>query len=442
MNIKINFDKYEVKDTTKNNVVKVLMLKGEKGDVGQAAWGDIIGTITNQTDLINLIEAHLLNYYTKSETYTKTEVNNLVSTIPEFSIEVVQTLPTTDISPTTIYLTPSTNPKTQNTYDEFIYINNTWEQIGSTTADFTNYYTKSETDTLLNAKADASDLNSKQDALVSGTNIKTVNGNSLLGSGDVNFQDNLVNVGSSVDSNYKTNIIFNNVNLGEFEQGAIGHGAGTSFNDLKVSSNTRIRTKNLVQLDSTKTYKVSFNSTYNIVYQVFDNDNLNIEFAGSDTWYTNTFYISGVSRACFAVKNNDNTSNITPSELSQIQLSVVSDISIKAFNNGKYETIYSNKWELLGQTTANNTISLPNDFEELFVLIKTNNSDFRKLTFIIPKIALTNTEQYFNTGWVGANTSTYNGARISLSITSANLDSAYNDGNDVRSNTTTYWYYK
>ena len=126
MNIKINFDKFEVKDTTKANDVKVLMLKGEKGDTGQAAWGDIIGTITNQTDLINLIETDLLNYYTKSETYTKTEVNNLVSTIPEFSIEVVQTLPTTDISPTTIYLTPSTNPKIQNTYDEFIYINNTW----------------------------------------------------------------------------------------------------------------------------------------------------------------------------------------------------------------------------------------------------------------------------------------------------------------------------
>lgn len=38
------------------------------------------------------------------------------------------------------------------------------------------FYTETETDTLLNAK---------QDALVSGTNIKTVNGNSLLGSGDV-----------------------------------------------------------------------------------------------------------------------------------------------------------------------------------------------------------------------------------------------------------------
>ncbi len=37
----------------------------------------------------------------------------------------------------------------------------------------------------LDAKADDADLSAKQDALVSGTNIKTVNGNTLLGSGDI-----------------------------------------------------------------------------------------------------------------------------------------------------------------------------------------------------------------------------------------------------------------
>lgn len=37
----------------------------------------------------------------------------------------------------------------------------------------------------LNAKADASSVAGKQDTLVSGTNIKTINGQSILGSGDV-----------------------------------------------------------------------------------------------------------------------------------------------------------------------------------------------------------------------------------------------------------------
>ena len=41
-----------------------------------------------------------------------------------------------------------------------------------------NFYDKTETDTLVNAK---------QDTLVSGTNIKTINNNSLLGSGNISI---------------------------------------------------------------------------------------------------------------------------------------------------------------------------------------------------------------------------------------------------------------
>lgn len=46
-------------------------------------------------------------------------------------------------------------------------------------------YTKAQTDTLLNSKADTSDLADKQDVLVSGTNIKTINNESVLGSGNI-----------------------------------------------------------------------------------------------------------------------------------------------------------------------------------------------------------------------------------------------------------------
>lgn len=51
----------------------------------------------------------------------------------------------------------------------------TWTFIGTAG----EYYTKSETDTLLNAK---------QDTLVSGTNIKTINNESILGSGNIDIQ--------------------------------------------------------------------------------------------------------------------------------------------------------------------------------------------------------------------------------------------------------------
>lgn len=54
--------------------------------------------------------------------------------------------------------------------------------------DLSNYYKKSEVDNLLNNKADKSELLTKQDTLISSVNIKTVNNESLLGSGNIEIQ--------------------------------------------------------------------------------------------------------------------------------------------------------------------------------------------------------------------------------------------------------------
>ena len=55
---------------------------------------------------------------------------------------VVQELPTTNISTSTIYLVPSAHSVAENIYDEYIYVNNDWEHIGSTSIDLTDYVTK------------------------------------------------------------------------------------------------------------------------------------------------------------------------------------------------------------------------------------------------------------------------------------------------------------
>ena len=54
--------------------------------------------------------------------------------------------------------------------------------------DLSNYYKKSEVDSLLLAKADKSELSTKQDQLISGTNIKTINNQSILGGGNIEIQ--------------------------------------------------------------------------------------------------------------------------------------------------------------------------------------------------------------------------------------------------------------
>ena len=86
------------------------------------------------------------------------ELKNLVDLLPQFAIEVVQTLPVSDISTTTIYLVPASDPEQGNYYEEYIYVNNAWELVGTTAVDLSGYYTSAQVDTLLAAKANTSSL--------------------------------------------------------------------------------------------------------------------------------------------------------------------------------------------------------------------------------------------------------------------------------------------
>lgn len=76
----------------------------------------------------------------------------LLDTMTGINFVVVQTLPTTDISTSTIYLVPKQSAGTYNIYDEYINTDGTsqgWELIGTTEIDLSNYYTKTEVDNLI-----------------------------------------------------------------------------------------------------------------------------------------------------------------------------------------------------------------------------------------------------------------------------------------------------
>lgn len=183
---------------------------------------DATGFITASVD-------NLVNYYTKTETYTQEEVNALIGQLSTISFEVVDVLPQTGEA-NKIYLVPSTEGQPQNGYDEYIYVNESWEKIGSTDIDLSQYATKeyvnqqisttvtgfateefvississATQDMATNASVAAqltqalqsyvtsetftSAIAGKQDVLVSGTNIKTINGQSILGEGNIEIQ--------------------------------------------------------------------------------------------------------------------------------------------------------------------------------------------------------------------------------------------------------------
>ena len=96
--------------------------------------------------------------------------NNTISAVIDagFHIEVVQTLPATG-EVNTIYFVPKAGGANPDVYDEYMYINNAWEKIGSTEVDLSNYYNKTEVDTLLSGK---------QATLTAGNNI-TINGTTI-----------------------------------------------------------------------------------------------------------------------------------------------------------------------------------------------------------------------------------------------------------------------
>lgn len=162
----------------------------------------------------------------------------------------------------TLYFVPKTDTEESDMYDEYVWINNDWELVGTKqiTVDLTNYYTKTEVNNLIptklsqlssdvthrvvtdsekttwNNKSDFSgsynDLsnkptiptklsqlsddsahrlvsdtekttwNSKQSLLVSGTNIKTINNQSILGSGNITIEG-----GGTVNTYYLVNIL-------------------------------------------------------------------------------------------------------------------------------------------------------------------------------------------------------------------------------------------
>lgn len=128
--------------------------------------------------LVDDLITRLSNYYTKAQ------VDSLIAAIPTLTYEVVQTLPTHDISDRTIYLVPSSDPELGNIYEEYMYIGNTWEMIGTTAVDLSNYVTKSglaqatgsATNNAMSQAAVTNALANKENLLAAGNNILITTG--------------------------------------------------------------------------------------------------------------------------------------------------------------------------------------------------------------------------------------------------------------------------
>lgn len=130
-----------------NDVALPITSKAVNIDLSDYALSEDIPTatsdLTNDSGFVTQTVNNLTNYYLKSETYTQTEVDNLIGQLETIDIQVVQALPTQDISTHTIYLLQVSQSPVS--YDEYIYLagdpEGHWEIIGSTDIDLSSYWT-------------------------------------------------------------------------------------------------------------------------------------------------------------------------------------------------------------------------------------------------------------------------------------------------------------
>ena len=172
--------------------------------IGYLTKNEISGGYTALSSFIELTG----NVYTKSETYTKTEVSQAIANAQHIKKEIVEELPEIENAlENTIYLVSNSTSLSSNIYDEFLLINNNWERIGNTAIDITNFANLNNENTFLDDQTIFGDL----------TVIDNINCTTITASSSGSFQGDLTLNGRSLssDMNYLNETIHPLIDVGD-----------------------------------------------------------------------------------------------------------------------------------------------------------------------------------------------------------------------------------
>lgn len=111
-----------------------------------------VSSFNNDAGYITKSVDDLVNYYLKSEVYTKTEVANLIAAIQQFHYEIYASISAvTTPAGNVLYLIGPTGTGADK-YEEYVYDSTKqepWVKIGDTSIDLSGYYTSQQTDSAI-----------------------------------------------------------------------------------------------------------------------------------------------------------------------------------------------------------------------------------------------------------------------------------------------------
>ena len=133
-NIEIPNLKQSINDINNTKLVNLKQLIDDlTNDLSNHTSDTIIHVTQNDKDLWNAALQNAKDYAKK-----------LFDSVTSFSIEIVESLPTKDIKSMTIYFIRNGRDNETDYYEEYMYINNKWEIIGSTFVNLTPYLLKED----------------------------------------------------------------------------------------------------------------------------------------------------------------------------------------------------------------------------------------------------------------------------------------------------------
>ena len=142
-----------VKSTTVNEAIKAVLdgneiadlaLKSEVSAVNDQATTNASAIENIQSD-VSVLQSTIVTKANAADVYTKTEVDDKLSAIPKFGVEVVEALPDISEAKTDkVYLVKTSDTEVGNLYTEYIVVDGAFEELGTQALDLSNYATKDD----------------------------------------------------------------------------------------------------------------------------------------------------------------------------------------------------------------------------------------------------------------------------------------------------------